>query len=87
MQVAGYAESLSSSSSGSSAVEAQSIFLESPAEAALPERPAWIPEMLSGFAADKLLMPLGGLGTDRCETTQIRKSTPWQRCETACSVC
>ena len=69
MQVGDYAEILSSSSSSSSstsAAEAQSIFLESSAEAILPKRPAWTPEMLSGFAADRLLIPLGGLGTDRC---------------------
>lgn len=63
MQVGDYAESLRTSSL---TMEGESIFPVSSAEAALPERPDWTPDMLSGFAADTLLMPLGGLGTDRC---------------------
>ena len=63
MQVGDYAESLSSSNLTK---VAESSFSVDSAEAALPERPDWTPEMLSGFAADMLLMPLGGLGADRC---------------------
>ena len=72
MQVGDYAESLSSSST---AKDAEGIFLDSLVEAALPERPEWDPETLSGFAVDRLLMPLGGLGTDRCSPILLESFT------------
>lgn len=57
-----YTESLSNSSD---AGEAGDVFLDGSEDVVLPERLQWSPDMLSGFAADKLLMPLGGLGTDK----------------------
>ena len=57
-----YTESLSNSSD---AGEPGNIFLNGSEDVVLPERPKWSPDMLSGFAADKLLTPLGGLSTNK----------------------
>lgn len=57
-----YTESLSNSSNIG---EAGDIFVDGTEDVVLPERPQWSPDMLSGFAADKLLTPLGGLGTGK----------------------
>ena len=82
VQVGDYAESLSSSRN---AKQTETAFSDGSAEAAPPERPDWTPDMLSGFAADKLVMPLGGLGTDRCSPVLRPHASPH---ETACaSVC
>jgi hypothetical protein len=62
VQVAEYTESLSKSSD---AGEAGNIFSDGSEDVCLSERPQWSPDMLTGFAAEQLMMPLGGLGTDR----------------------
>ena len=82
MQVGDYAESLSSSRNAKQTV---TTFSDGSAEAAPPE-PDWTPDMLSGFAADKLFMPLGGLGTDRCSPVlNLCATTPGTVCASACT--